>query len=166
MSRHDNNTKIMLQVFSRNWRSSLPGCLRGSWCQDKSRVYYLSIIIETDWLQILIMYFITYWIQYTHTHVYLFHIYAHVCTRVKETMLIPCILLGAHHILASQAHCDSSVVEVPHLELGRNVMKRMTCTLTLTLTMTLTLTLTLTLKTITMMVMNVMMIPPSSKFLI
>ena len=125
-----------------------------------------------------------------HTHVYLFHIYAHVCTRVKETMLIPCILfgahihmrmhaqlrmyarfketllvpcilLGAHHILAGQAHCDSSVVEVPHLQLGRNVMMTMTCTLTLTLWLTLMMTLT----SITMMVMNVMMIPPSLKFL-
>ena len=56
-----------------------------------------------------------------HTHVYLFHIYAHVCTRVKETMLIPCILLGAHHILAGQAHRDSSVVEVPHLQLDDDV---------------------------------------------
>ena len=161
MSRHDNNTKIMLQVFSRNWRSSLPVRLKDSCWQDKSRVYYLSIIIETDWLQILIMYFITYWMYTIHTHVYLFHIYAHVCTRVKETMLIPCILLGAHHILAGQAHCDSSVVEVPHLQLGRNVMMTMTCTLTLTLWLTLMMTLT----SITMMVMNVMMIPPSSKFL-
>ena len=117
MTRHDKNTKIMLQVFSRNWRTSFPVRLKDSWWPDKSRVYYLSVIIETDWLQILIMYFITYWIQYTHTHVYLFHIYAHVCTRVKETMLIPCILLGAHHTLASQVHCDSTVVEVPHLEL-------------------------------------------------
>merc|ERR1719320_1630877 len=32
----------------------------------------------------------------------------------RRQILIPCILLGAHHILASQVHCDSTVVEVPH----------------------------------------------------
>ena len=49
------------------------------------------------------------------------HAQLRMYARFKETLLVPCILLGAHHILAGQAHCDSSVVEVPHLELDDDV---------------------------------------------